>query len=434
MSNTYTRGERHATSFQQTLSKGGIFFLVYLALFGYAATALGQTFDDSLDPNRRYDQVTFLTAHNAFASTQDGWLYAQQAVSIPNQLKLGVRGFMLDLHMGQGGLIEKECRDVKRQVSKTEQQCKNVVKQDCKNEKRVKQECKQVSKKVCEWAPWPVNELCKVVTETVCTPVEVIEQVCKNVDELVCLPVTVVEWVNEKVCDGADVLIPGGEVRARVCHEKEEGNNCLLTRTVEAPLRSPKPLADALTDIRAFLDENKSAIVTIFFESYVSGSGLVDREFRESGIDKYVFNQAAMTDNGKKPWPTLQQMREMNKRLVVFGTGKDGRPSNWDYVVETQYDLKKSPGCEIRSSTTGNVAKQNVTLLTINHFYEWSYGQPYLPGVAMAVNDGAKLKERIGLCKKDTNRWPNFIALDFVESGVGIWPIINGLNASSLQR
>ena len=125
----------------------------------------------------------------------------------------------------------------------------------------------------------------------------------------------------------------------------------------------------------------------------------------------------------------------MNKRLVVFtGGGLDGRPNNWTYVVETNYDLAKYRGCEIRSQTTQNVTKPNVALLTINHFYEWSIGQPYVPVVGAILNNPIQIKERIDLCKKATNRLPNFIALDFVENAAGVWPIINGLNAANQPR
>ncbi|MFZ2012717.1 MAG: hypothetical protein WAV00_02745 [Nocardioides sp.] len=48
--------------------------------------------------DRRYDQVTYLTAHNAMASTDRGFLAAEQDPSITAQLDNGVRGLMLDLH------------------------------------------------------------------------------------------------------------------------------------------------------------------------------------------------------------------------------------------------------------------------------------------------------------------------------------------------
>ncbi len=43
-----------------------------------------------------YNEACFLTAHNAYASVEHGYKYAQQRLSIPKQLELGVRGFMLD--------------------------------------------------------------------------------------------------------------------------------------------------------------------------------------------------------------------------------------------------------------------------------------------------------------------------------------------------
>ncbi|MCF8178883.1 MAG: hypothetical protein K9J74_10280, partial [Sulfuritalea sp.] len=51
--------------------------------------------------DRRYDQVAFLTAHNAFANEEEGWKYHQQSKSILNQLRYGVRGFMLDVHYAE---------------------------------------------------------------------------------------------------------------------------------------------------------------------------------------------------------------------------------------------------------------------------------------------------------------------------------------------
>ncbi|RMF82470.1 MAG: hypothetical protein D6737_01655, partial [Chloroflexi bacterium] len=48
--------------------------------------------------NRRYNEVTYLTTHNSFASKDTGWIFAQQTYSIREQLERGVRAFMLDIH------------------------------------------------------------------------------------------------------------------------------------------------------------------------------------------------------------------------------------------------------------------------------------------------------------------------------------------------
>ncbi|MEV6601697.1 phospholipase [Actinoplanes sp. NPDC051346] len=64
------------------------------------------------DGERTLDQVTFLTAHNAFANGVDGGfappiinLFPNQARGIDQQLADGVRGFMFDIHQTPDGAI-----------------------------------------------------------------------------------------------------------------------------------------------------------------------------------------------------------------------------------------------------------------------------------------------------------------------------------------
>lgn len=66
--------------------------------------------------SRRYDQCCFLTTHNAFANTANGWIYAEQTYSLTGQLNDGVRGLMLDaavtkciLQHGVGPDVERVC-------------------------------------------------------------------------------------------------------------------------------------------------------------------------------------------------------------------------------------------------------------------------------------------------------------------------------------
>lgn len=47
---------------------------------------------------RPYDEVAFLTAHNAMSNFEDGWRAANQNLNIASQLSLGVRAFMIDIH------------------------------------------------------------------------------------------------------------------------------------------------------------------------------------------------------------------------------------------------------------------------------------------------------------------------------------------------
>ncbi|MFI8189202.1 phospholipase [Streptomyces sp. NPDC085946] len=78
-------------------------------------------------PDRRtLDQVTFLTAHNAYANGVDGGfappfvsLFPNQSRGIARQLQDGVRGFMLDIHQTPDGAIlcHNSCALVSRPVA-----------------------------------------------------------------------------------------------------------------------------------------------------------------------------------------------------------------------------------------------------------------------------------------------------------------------------
>jgi len=50
-----------------------------------------------------YNLVAYATMHNAFATTQDGFIVAQHRGCIQSALVLGIRGFMLDLHLTRSG-------------------------------------------------------------------------------------------------------------------------------------------------------------------------------------------------------------------------------------------------------------------------------------------------------------------------------------------
>ncbi|GIE85537.1 PI-PLC domain-containing protein [Actinoplanes regularis] len=78
------------------------------------------------DGDRTLDQVTFLTAHNAYANGVDGGFappiinfFPNQVRGIDRQLADGVRGFMLDLHQTPDGAIlcHNSCTLVSRPVA-----------------------------------------------------------------------------------------------------------------------------------------------------------------------------------------------------------------------------------------------------------------------------------------------------------------------------
>jgi len=52
---------------------------------------------------RKYSDVTYATMHNAYATTQDGVVFAQHRACMRSGLVAGIRGFMLDVHLTKDG-------------------------------------------------------------------------------------------------------------------------------------------------------------------------------------------------------------------------------------------------------------------------------------------------------------------------------------------
>lgn len=102
--------------------------LLLLPLAPVAATAAPPAAADTapMPADPRLDQMTFLTAHNAYANGVDGGfappfvnLAPNQARGIVQQLAAGVRGFMLDIHQTPDGAIlcHNSCFLVSRPVA-----------------------------------------------------------------------------------------------------------------------------------------------------------------------------------------------------------------------------------------------------------------------------------------------------------------------------
>ena len=48
--------------------------------------------------SKQYNEVAYLTTHNAFNSDEDGLLFPNQSYNIASQLNDGVRGLMIDVY------------------------------------------------------------------------------------------------------------------------------------------------------------------------------------------------------------------------------------------------------------------------------------------------------------------------------------------------
>jgi hypothetical protein len=180
-------------------------------------------------------------------------------------------------------------------------------------------------------------------------------------------------------------------------------------------------LLDALCGIQTFLDANRGEVLTIIFETYVADADL-DAVLRASGIVDYAYVHPSGA-----PWPTLRDMIDSGKRLVVFLEKGGGTPGYlmpayegniWDtpYSFATEADFTCALGRGIAGSP----------LFLVNH---WLSNPLSDEKYAQQVNVEAVLGKRVADCTAAAGRAPTFVSVDFYDIGdlFGVVRKTNGL-------
>jgi len=172
------------------------------------------------------------------------------------------------------------------------------------------------------------------------------------------------------------------------------------------------PFIDQLLLIRKYLENKPDKILTLFLDFNVNVnelSTLID----ESGIQPYLFEY-----NSRDGWPTLKEMVDTGKRLVIFGmqehrNNPDWLHYIWDYAVEPYYSILEAP-VFIGEFLKGDPRN---TLLIYNDYN--------IPGKSETVDasfynttQNPYLIEHVKSVWKNTGKTPNFIFLDKYESWI----------------
>lgn len=170
------------------------------------------------------------------------------------------------------------------------------------------------------------------------------------------------------------------------------------------------PLVDTLTEIRAWMDQHPGEVVTLIVQNGITGEQTASA-FREAGLQDLLFTP---DPDPKTPWPTLGEMVETNKRLVVFPEGSGG-PAPWyrsfyRYGMETPYDFT-DPGKMSCAPNRGGTGKR---LFLLNHFITDAGGSRLDAG---EVNAKDFVVDRVRRCGAERGRPVNFVAVDFANLG-----------------
>jgi len=177
-------------------------------------------------------------------------------------------------------------------------------------------------------------------------------------------------------------------------------------------------VADVLTLIARFLEENPREIVALLWETQVkTQEGDIDRlkqlwqrQIQGSRLAPFLHVQ----QSPEEQWPTLEQMIEAGARLVQFSDHK--RPGDaawdlhmWDYIVDTPYDSTDKGDLEQRCVVNRGSATNPLFLL--NHFVRKQ--AIATREEAVTVNYNPFLLAHTRQCAQKLGKVPNFVAIDY---------------------
>jgi hypothetical protein len=211
--------------------------------------------------------------------------------------------------------------------------------------------------------------------------------------------------------EGALGLAPRGPATAYLCH-----NLCELGAT---------PWGRSLADLRTWLDGHPREVVTLFVQDEVSPADTAAL-FEQAGLLPDVHIPSA-----EGTWPTLREMIESGRRLVVLMENHGGGPAHpwlmqgFDLVQDTPY-LFRSPAALIDGAGTcaPNRGAADAPLLLVNH---WVTDDRAEVSNAARVNARDVLGARVAACRRERGMLPNFVAVDFYDRG-DLFGVVNDLN------
>ncbi|MFD0312754.1 hypothetical protein [Streptomyces flavalbus] len=169
-------------------------------------------------------------------------------------------------------------------------------------------------------------------------------------------------------------------------------------------------LVPTLRRIGDWLRDHPTDVVTLIVQDGISARDTA-RAFTEAGLTDLLYAPAA---DPSQPWPTLGDMVDSGRRLVVFAEQADG-PAPWyrnfyRYGMETPFAVR-SPDSFTCEPNRGGTDKR---LFLLNHFVTAGGGRRLEAGV---VNSRQRVLDRAHACERQRGRPVTFVAVDYVTVG-----------------
>ena len=179
------------------------------------------------------------------------------------------------------------------------------------------------------------------------------------------------------------------------------------------------PVAPALREIHDFAVTHPDEVIILIVEDYVTPQDLA-AEFDKAGFAGLVY-----TGKPSPPWPTLRELIESGRRVLVFiESGKPGVPwlhPAFETFRETPYTFHKAEDFSCRANRGGDAG----SLFQINHWIDTTPTPK--PSNAAIANTYPFLLARAQRCAAERHHLPNLIAVDFYGTG-DLLAVVNKLN------
>jgi hypothetical protein len=197
------------------------------------------------------------------------------------------------------------------------------------------------------------------------------------------------------------------------------------------------PWASSLEELRAFLELNPREVVTLWLEHYVPSVRISDA-LRDAGLLAYAYPQVR-----GEPWPTLEEMIRLGKRLVVLVRERGGEATEQGDAGESLADggvpsdaglLQDAGGGALdprllmldalawETHAEATAAEQldclrergaaDAPLVLVHHYLTTADTE-----TAALVNDPVFLTNRLRSCETQHVRMPNLIFVDHYDIG-----------------
>lgn len=197
-----------------------------------------------------------------------------------------------------------------------------------------------------------------------------------------------------------------------------------------------------LGSIKVWLDANPDEVVTILLVNQEGASAAaIDAEFQAAGIAHYAYTPSTTTAPATT-WPTLNQLIETNKRLIVFiqpltpATNTEARYllDQFTFTFENNYDNKSPSDFSCDANRPDDLKGKTATALSsgrlplMNHFLydDLGVGDIEIPAVEDAdvtnapSGSAGNLGDAAAKCKTAYGKAPSYIVVDFVNVGPAV--------------